>query len=62
MLDIYPPGISKTHEIKKPNVRSDGKGSTVPSLPNNPMGGSFVFGLLTSANSRPAFHVPASKI
>jgi len=35
---------------------------TVPSLANNPMGGSFVFGLLTSANSRPAFHVPASRI
>ena len=35
---------------------------TVPSLPNKPMGGSFVFGLLTSANSLPAFHVPASRI
>jgi hypothetical protein len=37
-------------------------GYTVPSLPNKPMGGSFVFGLLTSANSLPAFHVPASRI
>jgi len=35
---------------------------TVPSLASNPMGGSLVFGLLTSANSRPAFQVPASRI
>jgi hypothetical protein len=38
------------------------EGLTVPSLANNPIGGSFVFGLLTAANSRPAFHVPASSI
>lgn len=36
------------------------QGCTVPSLPNNPIGGSFVFGLFSAANSRPAFHVPAS--
>ena len=33
----------------------------MPSLASKPMGGSLVFGLLTSASSRPAFHVPASR-
>ena len=65
--DIYPPGISKIYPVQKtyhqpPIMGYSGKGFTVPSLPNNPMGGSFVFGLLTSANSLPAFHVPASRI
>lgn len=64
---VYPPGTMPPANTKllKHLLISAVLGlrrTTVPSLANNPIGGSFVFGLLTSANSLPAFQVPASRI